>query len=221
MVTSPNLLPGSSRSHCLQPGTYPIINSGLLTDVECGNTCYVSNECTYCGPTPTPTPTPTATSTPTPTPTITPTPCPSYGTYLYDYCDDVNRMGVYADGGCGSYTNILVENDPTCGYEEPPTPTPTPTPTVTPTPAPPTYESVTLSPGGTAADACNATVGYFGYFLPAGETFATATQIFSSNTGTQAESGWYSQQFSSSAKFWDGSQITQTTSCDGGPIDIE
>jgi hypothetical protein len=52
-----------------------------LTDVECGNTCNVSGDCTYCGPTPTPTPTPTVTpvpptETPTPTPTATPTPLP-------------------------------------------------------------------------------------------------------------------------------------------------
>ena len=219
MVTSPNLLPGSSRSHCLQAGTYPIINSGLLTDVECGNTCYVSNECTYCGPTPTPTPTPTATPTVTPTPTPTATPCPVYGTLLYDYCEggpDYNRIGVFAIGDCGSYTDVLVYNDETCGYI-PPTSTPTPTPTATP--LPPTYETVTLSPGGTVADACNSTVGSGIYYLPAGESFSYATQIFSTNTGTQADSGWYSNGLI--AKQWDGSQITQTTSCDGGPLEIE
>jgi hypothetical protein len=73
-------------------------------------------------------------------PTPTPTPCPSYGTYLYDYCEgepDYNRIGVYADGSCGSYTDILVYNDPTCGYEQP---TPTPTPTSTPEPPPTTYD---------------------------------------------------------------------------------
>lgn len=77
---SPNLLPGANRSHCLQGGTAPQINSGLLTDVECGNTCTVSADCTFCGPTPTPTPTSTAvppTNTPTPTPTATPTVTPT------------------------------------------------------------------------------------------------------------------------------------------------
>jgi hypothetical protein len=104
------------------------------------NRAYAQEACVNC---------PTPTATPTPTPTATP--CPSYGTYLYDYCEggpNYDRIGVYADGGCGSYTSVLVYNDPTCGYVAPtatPTPTPTatptitPTPTVTPTPAPGYY----------------------------------------------------------------------------------
>ncbi len=61
-----------------------------MTDVDCGNTCNVSGDCTYCGPTPTPlpatvTPLP-ATSTPLPAtdtpvpPTPTPTPLPATNT---------------------------------------------------------------------------------------------------------------------------------------------
>ena len=87
-----------------------------------------------------PTPTPTPTPSPTPTPTPSPTPCPSYGTYFYDYCEggpDYNRIGVFADGSCGTYTSVIVYNDPTCGYVAPtPTPTPSPSPTPTPTPTP-------------------------------------------------------------------------------------
>jgi hypothetical protein len=125
-------------------------------------------------------------------------------------------MGTYTNGSCGSYDEVIEYNSSSCGYQEP---TSTPTPTPTATPLPPTYETVTLSPGGTFADACNSTVGSGIYYLPAGESFSYATQIFSTNTGTQADSGWYSN--GSIAKFWDGSQITQTTSCDGGPLDIE
>ena len=169
--------------------------------------------CSNIPPTDTPTPTPIP---PTATPTVTPTPCPSYGTYLYDYCDGVNRIGVYADGGCGSYTDVLVYNDPTCGYVAP---TATPTPTPTATPVPPTYVYITLAPGGTVADACNASVGYGGYYLPAGETFDTATQIFSTNTGTQANAGWYADD-SGKAKYWNGSSITDTVNCDGSPLEI-
>lgn len=93
-----------------------------------------------------------------------------------------------------------------------------PTPTyVAPTPTP-TYEFVYLAPGGTSADACGFTVGSYGYYLPAGESFTTATAIYSDNIGTSAYSGWYSN--GSIVKFWDGSQITLTTSCDGTPLEI-
>jgi hypothetical protein len=122
-----------------------------------------------------------------------------------------------------NYNPILAIFDDcsTCLGETPtPTPTPSATPTVTPTSAPPTYEYVTLSPGGTYLDACNATVGYYGYYLPSGESFSTATSIYSNNTGTTAESGWYSESNGNIAKFWDGSQITSTVSCDGGPLDL-
>ena len=95
---------------------------------------------TSCTP-PTATPVPTNTPLPTPTPTNTPeptaTPCPSYGTYLYDYCNPgtFNRIYVYADGSCGTYSETIYD-DPTCGYVAP-TATPIP-PTATPVPPTPT-----------------------------------------------------------------------------------
>jgi hypothetical protein len=152
-----------------EPGVYYLYNGNSVTQYPAPPT-YDSNfqktsfyNCSDPTPTPTVTPTPippTATPTPTPVPptatptptpipptaTPTPTPCPSYGTFLYDYCEgapNYNRIGVFADGSCGTYSDVIVYNDPTCGYVPPPTPTPTPTPvpptaTPTPTPVPPT-----------------------------------------------------------------------------------
>lgn len=97
-------------------------------------------------------------------------------------------------------------------------PTPTPTPTPTATALPPSLVSVTLSPGGTVVDACGSTTGAYGYFLPAGEVFSTATAIYSTNTGAQANAGWYSN--GTIAKYWTGIQITDTTNCDGSPQDV-
>jgi hypothetical protein len=125
---SPNLLPGASRSHCLQGGTAPQINSGLLTDVQCGYTCNVSGDCTYCGPTPTPTPTPTSTPTPTPTPTVTPIP--------------------------PTYTPTPTPTNTPIPPTFTPTPTPTATPTITPTATITPYE-LTVFTGTTSAQACD------------------------------------------------------------------
>lgn len=47
-VQSPNLLPGTSRNHCIQSGSSVIINSGLLTEAYCGTPCNVSGDCTTC-----------------------------------------------------------------------------------------------------------------------------------------------------------------------------
>jgi hypothetical protein len=92
-------------------------------------------------PTPTPTSTPLPTLTPTPTPS--PTPCPDYGTYIGEFCGsgpEFNKIGIFADGNCGTYTSVIAENDPACGYVPPPTPTPTNTPPPPPTPTPtPTF----------------------------------------------------------------------------------
>jgi hypothetical protein len=51
--------------------------------------------------------------------TTTTTTCPPYGTYLYEYCGgapDYNKIGVFADGSCGSYASVIAYNDPACGY---------------------------------------------------------------------------------------------------------
>jgi photosystem II stability/assembly factor-like uncharacterized protein len=47
-VQSPNLLPATSRNHCIQSGSSVIINSGLLTEVYCGTPCNISGDCTPC-----------------------------------------------------------------------------------------------------------------------------------------------------------------------------
>ena len=221
-------------------------NSLFSTSASITSISYSATVCD-CVP-PTPTPTPTSTSTPTPTPTGTPIRyyyqglvCGSgiYGEFYSDTNLGDNPGIVYAYSSVAGESNNCFDtvsriytpnNNPilaifddcsTCLGETPtPTPVPTDTPTPTPTAIPPSYVSVTLSPGGTYGDACNATVGYYEYYLPAGETFSTATQIFSDNTGTAAYSGWYSQEFSNIAKFWDGASITQTVSCDGGPLEL-
>jgi hypothetical protein len=126
-------------------------------DGSCGtyDVAYENNSlaCGYVAPT----------ATPTATPTVTPTPCPVYGTLLYDYCEDYptySRIGVYANGSCGTYTEIIMFNDPTCGYVAPPTSTPTPTATPTPTPTPTpepasVYTYFGSGYGGSTAAACN------------------------------------------------------------------
>ena len=68
------------------------------------------------------------------TTTTTTTTCTPYGTYLYEYCGgapDYNKIGVFADGSCGSYTSVIAYNDPACGY--------TTTTTTTTTTAAPRY----------------------------------------------------------------------------------
>lgn len=98
-----------------------------------------------------------------------------------------------------------------------PTQTETPTPTVTPTPTAtslsPSYVSVALSTGVNAQAAC--INGTNTYYLTEGEVLATATAIYSTNTGAQADSGWYSN--GTIARLWNGTSITDTTNCDGAP----
>jgi hypothetical protein len=81
-----NLTPGASRIHCLKGGTAPQINSGLLTDVDCGSNCTIAADCGYCGPTTTTTTTTTTTSTTTTTTTL------AYDFYLMAeyYCVETN-----------------------------------------------------------------------------------------------------------------------------------
>jgi hypothetical protein len=100
-----------------------------LTDVECGNTCNVSADCTYCGPTPTPTPTPTA----TPVPTFTPTPTPTATPVPEDTPTPTPTV-----------TSTPVPED-----------TPTPTPTVTSTPVPSVYSYQIGVDQTSRTNACN------------------------------------------------------------------
>jgi hypothetical protein len=142
-----------------------------------------------------------------------------------EFCVDFTLYHIYADGSCGTYDVAYENNSPSCGYVAPtatPTATPIPptaTPLPTATPTPPNYIYISLSPGGSVSDACNATTGYYGYYLSPGETFQYATGIYSTNTGAQADAQWYSDG-SGIVKFWDGTSITTTTNCDGSPGDV-
>lgn len=58
----------------------------------------------------------------TTTTTTTTTTCPPAGTLLSTFCGtgpDYHRYGVYTNGSCGTYNEILVPNDTTCGYTPP------------------------------------------------------------------------------------------------------
>jgi len=57
------------------------------------------------------------------------------------YCSNFDLFGLYANGICGTYAQLIEANSGECGYV-PPTATPTPTPeppTATPTPVPSVY----------------------------------------------------------------------------------
>ena len=58
---------------------------------------------------------------------------------------------MYADGSCGSYSEVIVPNDPTCGYTIAPTPSPTTAPTTSPTPNPTPAPTTEPTPNPTPA----------------------------------------------------------------------
>jgi hypothetical protein len=74
-------------------------------------------------------------------PPTTQAPCPSYGTLLSTYCNFTthNLMGVFANGSCGTFEDVITYNDPNCGYIPPTTQAPT-------TQAPTTQAPTTLPP---------------------------------------------------------------------------
>jgi hypothetical protein len=79
VTSSPNLIAGGTRIHCISGGTDFIVNSpigGLLGTYDCGTNCNLVGDCNDCSPTATPTETPTMTSTPTNTNTSTPSSTP-------------------------------------------------------------------------------------------------------------------------------------------------
>jgi hypothetical protein len=47
-VVSPNILPGTVQTRCVRTGTGITINSGILTDVQCGTSCNTSGDCESC-----------------------------------------------------------------------------------------------------------------------------------------------------------------------------
>ena len=104
-VSSPNLLPGANRTHCLQGGTAPQINSGLLTDFECGNTCTIGNDCSYCGPTTTTSTTTTTTTAATTSTTTTTTTAETTSTTTTTTTLACVCWTIYNEGGTtGNYT---------------------------------------------------------------------------------------------------------------------
>jgi len=133
----------------------------------------------------------------TPTTTTTTT-CQPYGTYLYEYCDTVNhnKIGVFADGSCGSYTSVIAFNDPACGYVAPTTTTTTtvPTTTTTTTAAPTcyTYQIIAYNDGEYVSGTYTNCAGYsdnfsfYGNSGPVGSICARPSSVYitSGNGGT-------------------------------------
>jgi hypothetical protein len=146
----------TSTTTCSPYGTYirefcggaPDYNKiGVFADGSCGEyqsvIAYNDPACGYTTTTTTTTAAPTTTtSTTTTSTTTTTTTCTPYGTYLYEYCGsapDYNKIGVFADGSCGTYTSVIAYNDPACGYT-------TTTTTTTTTAAPTTTTTTTAAP---------------------------------------------------------------------------
>ena len=95
-------------------------------------------------------PTTTTTTTAAPTTTTTTTTCQPYGTYISEFCGgapDFNKIGIFADGNCGTYNSVIAYNDPACGYTTTTTTTTAaPTTTTTTTAAPTTTTTTTAAP---------------------------------------------------------------------------
>jgi len=95
-------------------------------------------------------PTTTTTTTAAPTTTTTTTTCQPYGTYIGEFCGgapDFNKIGIFADGNCGTYNSVIAYNDPACGYTTTTTTTTAaPTTTTTTTAAPTTTTTTTAAP---------------------------------------------------------------------------
>ena len=73
----------------------------------------------------------TTTAAPTTTTTTTTTTCLPYGTLISTYCIDVDLFGVYANGSCGTFNQIIETNSTSCGYTTTTTTTTYPTVTIT------------------------------------------------------------------------------------------
>jgi len=48
VVVSPNIVAGSTQVRCVLAGTSIVINSGTLTDVQCGTPCNTQADCSPC-----------------------------------------------------------------------------------------------------------------------------------------------------------------------------
>jgi hypothetical protein len=149
----------TSTTTCSPYGTYirefcggaPDYNKiGVFADGSCGEyqsvIAYNDPACGYTTTTTTTTAAPTTTTTtaaPTTTSTTTTTTtCTPYGTYIGEFCGgapDFNKIGIFADGSCGTYNSVIAYNDPACGYT-------TTTTTTTTTAAPTTTTTTTAAP---------------------------------------------------------------------------
>jgi hypothetical protein len=130
-----------------------------------------------------------------------PAACPGYGPVSpANYqCNVYTKQQQYHNGNCG-YTWVDIEtNSAYCGYSAP------------------TYASISLSSGNNSTDACDGFGGYFGYYIPYGESWAYATKLYSDNGGTIASAGFYSD--GSIVKEWDGvADFFSSNYCTGGEI---
>ncbi len=115
-----------------------------------------------------------------------PAACPSAGAVSpAEYqCVGYTKQQKYHDGSCGYYWVDVEYNSTYCGYSAP------------------TYTSVYLSGGYDAATACDGFGGYFGYYIPSGESWAYATILYSDSSGTVSSAGYYSD--GTIVRYWDG-----------------
>ena len=106
--SSPNLIAGGSRIHCIEAGTSFIVNSpvgGLLGEYNCGQSCTGPTDCPNCGPTTTtttlaPTTTTLAPTTTTLAPTTT-TLAPTTTTVAPTTTTTTEEIIAYGFDGCG------------------------------------------------------------------------------------------------------------------------
>jgi len=106
----------SSNMYKYGPSGNAFVGLEGMNTVPNTNTCNSDFDCSPVVPTTTTTTAAPTTAAPTTTTTTTQIPA---GTLLSTYCDGTTKMGTYADGGGGSYTNAIEFNSVDCGYVDP------------------------------------------------------------------------------------------------------
>ena len=106
----------SSNMYKYGPSGNAFVGLEGMNTVPNTNTCNSDFDCSPVVPTTTTTTAAPTTAAPTTTTTTTQIPA---GTLLSTYCDGTTKMGTYADGGGGSYTNAIEFNSVDCGYVTP------------------------------------------------------------------------------------------------------